>query len=205
MFKKLIEKIQEVNNILTSRSKEALTFEEGYKLGQFYYDYLNTNPLIDKAEELAHENPVLLKSLAEQLKEESGKLIDNLEKIKDVDFEKIADEQVTKFSKAADEAAEKLNPYWKRYCELNNRLDYLPYDSKEYEETEKDWEIAKKEHDSRQIIVRKLYEDRDRETKRSANLYGLNYPILLYLATKINRIASSILSDLENIGKEGPK
>ena len=106
-MEELIKRINEINIILENNTDGIWTFEDGYKLGQFYYEYLNTNPIIDAAENLAHNNPFLLKELSLQLKEDSSKLIDNLEKIKEIDFIKIANEHVRKYSKVADEAAEK--------------------------------------------------------------------------------------------------
>ena len=92
---KLIERIKEVNEILAHCADTDLSFDEAYKLAQFYYNYLNTNSIIDEAEKLAYENPAeLLKELAALLKDKSAKLIDNLEIIKDVVFIKIAEKHV---------------------------------------------------------------------------------------------------------------
>ena len=54
---KLIERIKEVNEILAHYADTDLSFDEAYKLAQFYYNYLNTNSIIDEAEKLAYENP----------------------------------------------------------------------------------------------------------------------------------------------------
>ena len=128
---KLIERIKEINEILAPHSASMLSFEDCYKISQFYFEFQNTNRLIDEAERLAEENPIQLKDLAGLLKEKSSHLIDNLKRIKDVDFISIADKQTSLFYDRFQKAADELNPYWKRYCELNNCLDYLPFDSKE--------------------------------------------------------------------------
>ena len=67
---KLIERIKEVNEILAHSANTDLSFDEAYKLAQFYYDYLNTNSIIDVAYKLAYENPEQLKELAGTLKKE---------------------------------------------------------------------------------------------------------------------------------------
>ena len=59
---KLIERIKEVNEILAHCADTDLSFDEAYKLTQFYYDYLNTNSIIDDAEKLAYDNPAHLKN-----------------------------------------------------------------------------------------------------------------------------------------------
>ena len=51
----LIERIKEVNEILAYCADTCWSFDEVYKLVQFYYDYLNTNSIIYEAERLADE------------------------------------------------------------------------------------------------------------------------------------------------------
>ena len=199
---KLIERIREVNEILASRSDSILSFEDCYKISQFYFEFQNTNRLIEDAERLAEENPIQLKNLAGLLKEESANLIDNLKMIKDVDLINIANKQTSLFYDRFQKAADELNPYWKRYCELNNRLDYLPLESKEYKAVEKECEESKSEHDERQKEVKKLYADYQKEQKKAADLYALKIPYLIAVVLKINLIAGSILTDLESIEKE---
>ena len=199
---KLIERIKEVNEILASCSDTILSFEDCYKISQFYFEFQNTNRLIDEAERLAEENPTQLKDLAGLLKEKSAHLIDNLKMIKDVDLINIANKQTSLFYDRFQKAADELNPYWKRYCELNNRLDYLPLESKEYKAIEKECEEAKSEHDERQKEVKKLYADYQEEQKKAADLYALKIPYLIAVVSKINLIAGSIITDLELIEKE---
>ena len=93
------------------------------------------------------------------MKEESAKLIDYLYKIGNPDFNEIAKTRYTLFYDRFKKAADELNRYWKRYCDLNNRLDYLPLDSKEYKEVENECKAAKTEHDEKQKEVKKLMED----------------------------------------------
>ena len=198
----LIERIKEVNEILASHSDSMLYFEDWYKISQFYFEFQNTNRLIDEAERLAEENPIQLKDLAGLLKEKSSHLIDNLKRIKDVDFISIADKQTSLFYDRFQKAADELNPYWKRNCELNNRLDYLPLESEEYKAVEKECEAAKSEHDERQKEVKKLYADYQKEQKKAADLYALKIPYLIAVVSKINLIAGSIITDLELFEKE---
>ena len=70
--------LQRINKTLTSCSDDSLSFDDWYEIAQFYYDWQNTNRLIDEAEKLAEGNPEQLKELAGTLKEESAKLIDTL-------------------------------------------------------------------------------------------------------------------------------
>lgn len=154
---------------------------------------------------VAEENPEQLKELTRTLRDNLAKLIDSLYKIGNPDFNEIVKTRYNLFYDRFKKAAEELNPYWKRYCELNNRLDHLPLDSKEYKEVENECEVAKTEHDERQKEVKKLNEEYQLELKRAGDVPGLNIPYLIAIVSKINLIAESIIKDLDLIGKEGDK
>ena len=202
---KLSLELQRINKTLTSCSDDSLSFDDWFEIAQFYYDWQNTNRLIDEAERLSEENPEQLKEVARTLKEESAKLIDFLYNIDNPDFNEIAKTHYTLFYNRFKKAADELNPYWKRYCELNNRLDYLPLDSKEYKEVEDECEAAKTEHDERQKEVKRLNEEYQKELKRAGDVSGLNIPYLIAIVSKIDLIAESIIKDLDLIRKEGYK
>lgn len=99
------------------------------------------------------------------------------------------------------ETSDGLNPYWKRYCELNNRLDYLPLGSKEYAEAEKECEAAKAEHDRRQTDVRRIYAEYERENRRAGDVFSLKASHLYALVARLNGIAGSIMTDLDRMEK----
>ena len=71
---KLSLDLQRINKTLYSCSDGSLSFDDWFEIAQFYYDWQNTNMLIDEAERVAEENPEQLKELAGTLKEESAKL-----------------------------------------------------------------------------------------------------------------------------------
>ena len=202
---KLSLELQRINKPLTSWSDGSLSIDDWYEIAQFYFEWQNTNRLIDEAQRLAEENPEQLKELAVTLKDNSAKLIDSLYKIGNPDFNEIAKTRYNLFYARFKKAADELHPYWKRYCELNNRLDYLPLDSNEYKEVENECEAAKTEHDDRQKEVKRLNEEYQTELKRAGDVSGLNIPYLIAIVSKINLIAESIVKDMDLIGKEGDK
>lgn len=197
----IIPIIKEVNGIVVSCHGDAMTFEQALSLARFYYDFQDTNALIAEAEAMATENPDRLKETALSLKAETAALLNNIGRLDCVDFREIANAHSRKFHDVFQEASTRLNPYWKRYCELNTRLDYLPLDSKEYAETEKECETAKAEHDSRQVEVKKLYGDYERESHRAGDVFSLKASHLYALAAKLDGIAGSILNDLDRMEK----
>lgn len=118
-----------------------------------------------------------------------------------MDFKQIANAHSKQYYSIFQEASEQLNPYWKRYSELNNRLDYLPLGSKEYAEIEKECEKAKAEHDTRQIEVKRLYDEYEIENRRAGYVFSLIATHLYALAAKMNGIAGSIINDLDRLEK----
>lgn len=178
-----------------------MSFEQAYVIARFYFDYQDTNAIIDEAERWATEDSERLRELALSLKEETAALLNHIGRLDGVDFKEIANAHSKQYYSIFQEASESLNPYWKRYSELNNRLDYLPLGSKDYAETEKECEKAKAEHDKRQIEVRRLYAVYEKENQRAGYVFSLKASHLYALAAKINGIAGSIINDLDRLEK----
>ena len=103
-----------------------------------------------------------------------------------------------KFHKAEKE----LTAYWREYCQFNNRLDYLDFDSREYIETEKLCEKAKAEHDERQRVVRELYAEYEQANKDSSHVFRFRADFLGTVISRYKDIATAILADIKRI-KEG--
>ncbi len=201
MIYSLLSRLKEVNNIIDTCSDGMMTFEQTYVIARFYYNYQDTNVLIDEAENLVTEDAVRLREFAVSLKAETAVLLNNIRRLDGVDFKEIANDHSKQYYSIFQEASEQLNPYWKRYSELNNRLDYLPLGSKEYTETEKECEKAKAEHDTRQIEVKRLYAKYEDENQRAGYVFSLKASHLYALAAKINGIAGSIINDLDRLEK----
>lgn len=201
MMTDIISRLKEVNGIAVACHGDSMTFEQALTVARFYYDFQDTNALIAEAEAMATENPERLKEAALFLKAETATLLNNIGRLDGVDFREIANAHSRHYHDLFQKASDRLNPYWKRYCELNTRLDYLPLDSKEYAEAEKECEAAKAEHDRRQVEVKKLYADYERESRRAGDVFSLKASHLYALAAKLNGIAGSILNDLERMEK----
>ena len=201
MIRDILPRLNEVNKIIATCNGDTIPFEQALALARFYYDFQDTNALIAEAEAMATENPAELKEIALSLKAETSTLLDNIGRLEDVDFKGIANARSRKFHDVFQEASDGLNPYWKRYCELNHRLDYLPLGSKEYAEAEKECEAAKAEHDRRQTEVKRLYAEYERENAYSFDVFSFKPSHLYALAAKLNGIAGSILKDLDRMEK----
>ena len=197
----IADRLKEINGIVAACHGDIMPFEQALALARFYYNFQDTNAIIADAEAMASDEPKRLKETALSLKAGTATLLNNMGRLDYVDFREIANAHSRKFHDDFQEASARLNPYWKRYCELNTRLDYLPLGSNEYAETEKDCEAAKAEHDSRQVEVKKLYTDYERESRRAGDVFSLKASHLYALAAKLNGIAGSILNDLDRMKK----
>ena len=197
----ILSRLKEVNSILETCSDGTMPFEQANDIAWFYYDYQDTNVIIDEAERMATEDIGRLREIAVDLKDETAALLNNIGRLDGVDFKEIANNHSKQYYSRFQEASEQLNPYWKRYNELNNRLDYLPLGSKDYTEMEKECEKAKTEHDTRQIEVKRLYAEYENENQRAGYVFSLKASHLYALAAKMNGIAGSILNDLDRLEK----
>lgn len=201
MMTDITTRLKEVNTIVGGHDGDAMPFEQAFALAQFYYDFQDTNALIADAEAMAVDNPAGLRMIALSLKAETATLLNNIGLLDSIDFREIANSHSRYYYALFQKASAKLNPYWKRYCELNNRLDYLPLDSEDYIEAEKECEAAKTEHDRRQTDVKRIYAEYERENKRAGDVFFLKASHLYALAAKLNGIAGSILNDLDRMEK----
>ena len=201
MIHSLLRLLKDANDTIDTCSVDQMSFEQAYVIARFYFDYQDTNIIIDEAERMATENVGSLREFAVSLKDETTALLNHIGRLDGVDFKEIANDHSKQYYSRFQEASEQLNPYWKRYSELNNRLDYLPLGSKEYTEIEKECEKAKAEHDTRQIEVKKLYAEYENENQRAGYVFSLKASHLYTLAAKMNGIAGSILNDLDRLEK----
>ena len=201
MMKEITTRLEEANGIVAACNGGALPFEQAFALARFYYDFQDTNALIADAEAMAGDDPAGLRNTAVSLKADTAALLNNIGRLDGIDFRGIANAHSRHYHNIFQEASDELNPYWKRYCELNHRLDYLPLDSKEYAEAEKECEAAKAEHDRRQTDVRRIYAEYERENLRAGDVFSLKASHLYALAARLDGIAGSIINDLDRMEK----
>lgn len=197
----LIIRIGKINSIVAACPDGTMTFGRAYAVARFYYDFQDSNLLIADAERMASEDTGRLREFAVSLKDETATLLNNIGRLDAVDFKAIANAHSKRCYNKFQEASEKLNPYWKRYCGLNNRLDYIPLGSKEYAGAEKECEEAKAEHDTRQTEVKRLYAEYETESRRAGDVFSLKASHLYVLVARINSIAGSIIADLDRMEK----
>lgn len=203
MITDIVPRIREVNRIIAGCSSGTMPFEQAFALARFYYDFQDTNAIIAEAEAMAADDMVGLRYVAVSLKAGTATLLNNIRLLDGIDFRETANAHSRYYHALFQKASDELNPYWKRYCELNNRLDYLPLGSEDYKETEKECEAAKAEHDRRQADVKEIYAEYERENRRAGDVFSLKAPHLYALVTKLDGIAASIIHDIDRMEKGG--
>lgn len=181
-----------------------MSFENALSIVKLYDKMPEPNSLIDEAEEMAAYDINALEKSVMKLKEESERFLSvGVSKLREVDFKAIAQDYSRTFYNRYQKAEKELTAYWKAYCQLNNRLDYLDLDSQEYIEAEKLCEEAKAEHDERQKAVRELYTEYEQANIESAPVFRFKADFLEAVIVRYYDIASAILADIKRIREGG--
>lgn len=181
-----------------------MSFENALSIVKLYDEMPEPNNLIDEAEEMAAYDIDALEKSVMKLKEESERFLSiGVSKLKEVDFKTIAQNYSCTFYNRYQKAQKELTVYWKTYCQLNNRMDYLDLDSQEYIEAEKRCDEAKTEHDERQKTVRRLYTEYEQANIESAPVFRFRADFPETVIVRYRDIANAILADIKRIREGG--
>lgn len=201
MITKLIQNLITINNSIEGQD---MSFENALYIVKLYDEMPEPNSLIDEAEEMAASDIDALEKSVMKLKEESERFLSvGMPMLNEVDFKAIAQNYSHTFYNRFQKAEKELTAYWKAYCQLNNRLDYLDLDSQEYIEAEKLCEEAKAEHDERQKAVRRLYTEYEQANMESAPVFRFRADFLEAIIVRYRDIANAILADIKLIMEGG--
>lgn len=201
MINELVQNLIAINNITEG---QELSFADALSIVEIYDKMPEPNNLIDEAEEMAAYDIDALEKSVMKLKEEAWRFLSvGMPMLKEVDFKAIAQNYSSTFYNRYQKAQKELTVYWKAYYQLNNRLDYLGLDSREYIEAEKRCEEVKAEHDERQKTVRRLYAEYEEANKESVPVFGFRADFLEAVIVRYHDIASAILADIKRIREGG--
>lgn len=201
MITELVQNLITINNSIEG---QEMSFENALSIVKLYDEMPEPNNLIDEAEEMAAYDIDALEKSVMKLKEESERFSSvGMPMLKEVDFKAIAQNYSGTFYNRYQKAEKELTAYWKAYCQLNNRLDYLELDSQEYIEAEKLCEEAKAKHDERQKTVQRLYAEYEQANKESAPVFWFRADFPETVIVRYHDIASAILTDIKRIRECG--
>lgn len=198
------ELVQNLITINKSIEGQEMSFENALSIVKLYDEMPEPNNLIDEAEEMAVYDIDALEKSVIKLKEVLERFLSiGIPMLREVDFKAIAQNYSHTFYNRYQKAEKKLTAYWKAYCQLNNRLDYLDLDSQEYIETEKLCEEAKAKHDERQKTVQRLYAEYEQANIESAPVFRFRADFLEAVIVRYHDIANAILADIKRIREGG--
>lgn len=201
MITELIKNLIAINNSIEG---QEMSFVNALSIVKFYDEMPEPNNLIDEAEDIVAFDIDALEKSVMKLKEESERFLSvGVSRLKEVDFKIIAQNYSHTFYNRYQKAEKELTAYWRDYCRLNNRLDYLDLDSQEYIEAEKLCEEAKAEHDERQKTVRRLYTEYEQANIESAPVFRFRADFPETVIVRYRDIASAILADIKRIREGG--
>lgn len=201
MITELIQNLITINNSIEG---QEMSFENALSIVKLYDEMPEPNNLIDEAEEMAASDIDALEKSVMKLKEESERFLSvGMPMLNEVDFKAIAQNYSHTFYNRYQKAEKELTAYWRAYCQLNNRLDYLDLDSQEYIEAEKRCEEAKAEHDERQKAVRELYTEYEQANMESAPVFRFKADFMETVTARYRDIASALLADIKRIREGG--
>ena len=75
MMRDMVPRLKEVNDIIDTCSGDIMPFEQAYVIARVYYEYQDTNVIIDEAERMATEDTGRLREFAVSLKAETTALL----------------------------------------------------------------------------------------------------------------------------------
>ena len=187
--------------------EENLSYEQGLVLSSFYVSYKDTNAIIRYVQNLPELDADQLLKDARVLYETALTFLEVYEQNEAIlllyDPKPVCDEYLRPFELQDQESQQKSVQLWRRYTELNNKLDYISVDAPEFAELDKECDAAKEAYDIASAQTRQLSDRLQEERKKTASLYYFDMPCLDMLVLRLERIASSLICDLENLKKGG--
>ena len=187
--------------------EENLSYEQGLVLSSFYVSYKDTNTIIRYVQNLPELDADQLLKDARVLYETALTFLEVYEQNEAIlllyDPKPVCDEYLRPFELQDQESQQKSVQLWRRYTELSNRFDCMPFDAPEFAELDKACNAAKEAYDTASAQTRQFSDRLQEEREKTASLYYFDMPCLDMLVLRLERIASSLISDLENLKKGG--
>lgn len=205
MIQQIIQRLSEVNTLLTTCKPEDFSFGRALLLSLFYRDFSDTNSLVCEATGLAKENPGQLSELSSSLISEADRYLSlDRSALQSVDFKAVFEEHLRPFEHRHEEAKATATRLWREYSTMSNRLDFLPLDSEEYKSLDAECDAAKTEYDKAHAHVNLLYDEWQQERGRYFCVYCFKPMFLDVLVERLKGIAESIMADINRMKEDKP-
>lgn len=206
----MAQELTNVNGVLSKMAnigKNGLSLDELFVLSDFYYHYFNTSAVIEKAEELAHEDALMLQQDSREVivsVEEFLKIFPSIESdLYTIDVKSELDIYDKEQARAYEEEKEKAQSIWKQLSLARRIFEATTPDEEDYEELDEALYNLERDYITSHTLVNELYRTyRDAQT-RIAHLYYFDGTAFVMLVAQLGDIARSIVRDVDNLRKEG--
>lgn len=198
-------RLHEVNVLLSTCGQGSLSFGQALLLSLFYRDFCDTNTVVEEAESLAEKDAEQLLKFSSALFSESETYL-SLDKtsLQVVNFEALFEEHLKPFELRYEEAKAAATELWRKYSALNNRLDFLPLYSEEYNSLDSECRTVKAEYDESHAHTNLLYKEWQQEREKNFCVWCFKPMFLDVLVERLHGIAGSILSDINRMKEDKP-
>ena len=124
--------------------------------------------------------------------------------LKSIDFKGDSQKYIKVFEDANKQAAAEATATWKRILELSNLLDYMMESDERYPSMRKECDEKEEQyyHVLQPLVDRTFAEYKAKESY-FAPVFYFNIEMLYLIVYKINEIAKSVISDIDNLRKGG--
>ena len=210
LFLTIANDLASVNDVLSKMAeigKDELSLDELFVLSEFGARYLDTNKTIESAEKLAHEEALILQNDARELSLRTEQFINILPTVDpdlySIDVKAKLDIYDKEQAKPYDEEREQAQSLWKQLSLARRILDVTTPDEEDYQELCDTVENLEKEYNASHNRVNELYHIYHSEQFKIAHLYYFDGIALVMLVAQLGDIARSVVSDIDNLRKEG--
>lgn len=197
-----------INNVIEGYiSTGDMTFNDAWKIYEFYRDSKDTGKIIDYIEtELESDSQELLKDI-EMLQMESSRFLKlyyaNKHVFEKIDFEMICSKHLSVFSKKAQDAHDISNEAWDRYNVIDKRLDNAWYSGNDDPKLEEEHARLKAEYDKLSQNTKGLYQAHRDEHIRISGLFCLKIGAVVMLVSVLTQMATVVLEGYGTHKKTG--
>lgn len=203
MIQQITQRLQEINTLLVTCQQESITFEQALLLSLFYKDFNDTNRIVTEATAMFHDDATQLMDISSSLFSEAERFLSlDVAVLQSVDFKNLFEANLRPFELRYEEAKDVATGLWREYSAMSNRLDFLPFDSKDYKSLDPLCDAKKMEYDTAHARVILLYNEIQKERDRTFCVYCFKPMFLSVLVERLKDISESITSDIRRIKED---
>lgn len=204
MFEVLVEQLQEVNQIIDTRTTaDEVSFEDALAIARFYDEYKNTNEFIDEAEQRAHDNVGALLVCVTRLQGLIRQFLSlDMQVWNDVDFIYLEQNHLKPYKDKWEKVKAKSTKLWQKYQSESNRLDMMSLNSEEYQVQDIQCERTKADYENAHEKTEECYVIFKMEETDCAHVHYFEMQFLLLWAAKMMEITEAVRNDAKRLLKE---